>query len=135
MPRLSKRPLIWFSVLVVWYGILWILSSIEGNSAPQRIPHLDKFQHFAYFLGGGFFVAGWLFRLRPASPDWKKIIATAIAILAVLGALDEWHQCYTPGRSGADLWDWLADLLGASAGAFILKTIARHHLSGTRDRT
>ena len=129
---LPKRPVIWFSVLVVWYGTLWALSSIEGDSAPQRIPHLDKFQHFAYFLGGGMIVAGWLWRLRPASPDWKKTIAWTILILAVLGAIDEWHQCYTPGRSGADPWDWLADVLGGCAGAFVFKKIARQHLPRTR---
>ena len=33
------------------------------------------------------------------------------------GALDELWQEFTPGRSGGDLYDWIADALGATVGA------------------
>jgi VanZ family protein len=36
-----------------------------------------------------------------------------------VGGLDEWHQTFTPGRSGGDVWDWLADMTGGFIGAFI----------------
>ena len=43
---------------------------------------------------------------------------------AIIGALDEYHQTFTPGRSGNDPWDLLADTVGAAAGsAFIIFAI------------
>ena len=42
---------------------------------------------------------------------------------SVIGRLDEYHQTFTPGRSGNDYGDWLADTLGAAAGAFFVLLI------------
>jgi VanZ family protein len=54
---------------------------------------------------------------------WDLIIpATAISI-GLFGWLDEWHQCFTPGRHGADLADWVADFLGGIAGALFFRRI------------
>lgn len=55
-----------------------------------------------------------------------ELITAAVVVIALIGALDEYHQSFTPGRSGNDPFDWLADLLGAIAGAFTFKHI--HHL-------
>jgi len=42
-------------------------------------------------------------------------------VCSVIGRLDEYHQTFTPGRSGNDTGDWLADTLGGAAGAvFVL---------------
>lgn len=122
MLRLPRHPAVWFAALLLWFGVLWFCSTIEGGDAPQPLPHFDKFLHFSYFFAGGILAAGWLHALRP---DWKRIVPAAIVLLAVLAFIDEWHQCYTPGRSGADPWDWLADLLGASCGACALKALQR----------
>ena len=46
------------------------------------------------------------------------IVVTAFA-LCVFGAVDEIHQLYTPNRSGADVFDWSADTLGALTGALL----------------
>jgi VanZ family protein len=51
------------------------------------------------------------------------VIGAAILGMALIGFLDEWHQLSTPGRSGGDPWDWLADLLGGAVGAFIFKAV------------
>jgi VanZ family protein len=122
MLRLPRHPAVWFTALLLWFGLMWFFSSIEGSNAPPLLPHLDKLMHFSYFFAGGILTARWLHALRL---DWKRILPTAIILLAVLAFIDEWHQCYTPGRSGADPWDWLADLLGASCGTFLLKALHR----------
>jgi VanZ family protein len=70
-------------------------------------------------------LSAWLFRLRPDPPDWKAILSTTILAIALIGGLDEYHQTFTPGRSGNDPYDWLADVLGAAAGAFAFKRF--HH--------
>jgi len=48
-----------------------------------------------------------------------RFAAVGMAFTAVAGALDEFHQTFTPGRSGNDFFDWLADLSGGLLGAMI----------------
>jgi len=58
-----------------------------------------------------------------ASYSWRRaIVATrdsatwkVVGGVALLGALDEWHQRIVPGRS-ADVFDWVADVVGAWLG-------------------
>lgn len=128
MFRLPRHPAIWLAALLAWYGLLWFLSSITGIKGPQPIPHFDKFQHFAYFLGGGMLFSGFRFLLNPGNARWRSILITTILLMAALGFIDEWHQCFTPGRSGGDPWDWLADLIGGAAGAWIFKANHRRLL-------
>ena len=125
MLKLPRHPAIWFSALALWVGLLWMLSSFSSAGPPMPVANLDKLAHFAYFLGGGILFAGCHFSLRPDRPEWANILASAIIAMALIGFLDEWHQCFTPGRSGADPWDWLADVLGGTAGALTLKWVHR----------
>ena len=123
LPRNSK---FWLVGFLLWFGVLWTLSSFSGQGkyAPPN-DHFDKVAHFGYFFGGGGLLSAWLFRLRPERPDWKLILSATILVIALIGALDEYHQNFTPGRSGNDPYDWLADALGAAAGAFTFKWL--HH--------
>lgn len=126
MHRFPRHPAVWFSALACWFGLLWFLSSHSGG--PQKLPplpHFDKLAHFSYFLAGGFLLAGGSFWRNPQPGSWKRILGGTILVIAAVGGIDEWHQCYTPGRNGADPWDWLADVLGGTAGAFLFKVIQR----------
>ncbi len=127
MPRLPRHSGFWLAAFLLWFGVLWGLSSsrIPGEGDPI-IPHFDKIAHFGYFFGGSGLLSAWLYRRNPENPDWWKIIGTAVIVIALVGALDEYHQSFTPGRSGNDPADWAADLLGAIAGAFVFKRV--HHL-------
>lgn len=125
MGALVRRPAIWMAALLAWAAVLWTLSSLPKMGPTVKVDHLDKLLHFGYFLGGGFLSAGWAALRYPQSPPWKPIIAATIAALAVVGAIDEWHQLHTPGRSGGDPWDWLADTSGAAVGALLLKRTHR----------
>ena len=49
---------------------------------------------------------------------WRMLLVGWLGAVAV-GALDEWHQMYLPGRS-AGLDDLAADAIGAAAGAWAL---------------
>lgn len=126
MPRLPRHPAVWLTALLGWFGLLWFLSSLEGGSTPTvPLPNFDKFEHFSYFFVGGLLAAGWFQSLRPDGTSWRRILLASIALMAVLAFIDEWHQCYTPGRSGADAGDWLADMIGAACGALTLKRLRR----------
>ena len=39
--------------------------------------------------------------------------------------LDEFHQLFTPGRSGGDVGDWIADTFGAFCGVLLMGWIVR----------
>lgn len=116
---------IWLLALIGWTGLLWTLSSIEGGVGAEYFPHFDKLQHFCYFLSGGVLFAGWRYSRAPESAVWKNIVLRTVLVMGTVGALDEVHQLFTPGRSGGDPWDWMADLAGSCAGALVFKSFHR----------
>lgn len=102
-------------LLLLWFLGLWIFSSLPGSDVSLLpIPYADKVAHFGYFLGGGF-LSAWSLRTYLG---WRYGVVALVALagMAVVGAGDELHQLFTPGRSGADLGDWIADLLGGLTG-------------------
>ncbi len=126
MPPLVRHPGSWLAGFIVWFAVLWLLSSSTGHQTYlPPADHLDKLAHFGYFFGGGGLLCAFLYRLRSERPRWRCIIFLTVLILAGIGALDEWHQSFTPGRSGNDPYDWLADFLGATTGALTFKRFHR----------
>ena len=53
----------------------------------------------------------------------------AVILLAAFGVLDEAVQTFTPRRTGGDLYDWIADALGALTGALISLLMHRRALA------
>lgn len=126
MAWIPRHPRFWLAAFLLWFAVLWMLSSINLNTPYQPpVGNFDKVEHFGYFFGGAGLFSAWLFRRNPEHPDWKKIILTAIGVIALVGLIDEFHQTFTPGRSGNDPFDWLADVCGATAGAFIFRLLHR----------
>ena len=118
LTRRTLGRLLWFA-LVCWAGIILWLSSLT----PQELPDAafmfwDKANHFAAFVFGGWLAAAALRVSRPGAP-LKNLLLLAVLLVAAFGALDEAVQTLTPGRTGGDLDDWLADLFGATAGALL----------------
>lgn len=124
--RISRNPRFWLGCFLLWLGALWLLSasSVVGELTPP-IPNFDKIEHFGFFFGGSGLLCAYLYRRKPEQPNWRMIIGCVIAAIALTGCLDEYHQTFTPGRSGNDPIDWMADVLGATAGAFTFKRL--HH--------
>ena len=124
--KAPRHPVFWAAAFLLWFGALWLLSS-RAHHGPEMppIPHIDKILHFGYFFGGGGLLGATLFRLNPANPSWPKIIGFTVLLLALVGGLDEWRQSHVPGRSGNDLGDWIADVLGALCGVLVFKKFHR----------
>ena len=75
----------------------------------------DKVAHFVAYAIGAVLLA---LALRWNTEwSWPRIVCSTIAAISLYGVTDEWHQLYTPHRSGADIGDWTADTLGGIAGA------------------
>jgi len=116
---LPKSPTLWITCWVIWLVTLWFLS--EATPTPKNgpeIPHFDKIAHFGYFMGGAIFLSGF-FSLKNRLSS-KAILSVTTLTGAIVGALDEYHQTFTPGRTGNDPFDWLADFTGTIVGTLII---------------
>ena len=101
---------------------LAILAATSWPSPPALPNQSDKLVHFSSYalLGGSVaWAAGWR-RLR-------RVMAW-VCLLTLLGALDEWHQQFIPGRR-MDVRDWVADTAGAVTGLFLVTALARRRES------
>jgi len=118
--------------LGLWAVAAFGVSSLPGPTLPRvdtGLP-LDKIAHFGLYAIGGCLLAGLLLRsARLARPPFAVF---AVVVLALFGLLDEWYQTYTPGRAGADLFDWLADLAGSIFGVTLTYII--HGIAEGRGR-
>lgn len=115
---IASRPRTWWVLLIVWWVTLWFLSA---DPSPPSLPGFldwDKLKHTVYFMLGGSF---WGLALCLQKPRLKVRITalTGALIMTTVGFLDEWHQMFTPGRSGNDAGDWIADSLGGVLGPWI----------------
>lgn len=126
------RPHPWWIALLLWCAVMLTASSfsIAAPAAPAfEIPHLDKVFHFCYFTIGGFILANAiLLRRPPFTSIWMKFVLP-IVLMSLLGALDEFRQSFTPGRSGNDLGDWIADTLGGLCGVMIANVVHRFKMT------
>ncbi len=111
----------WLMLFILWLATICIASSFNTKLPEEapKIPHFDKITHFGYFFGGGIILTTWL--LLKYSPKTSRLTRYLLPIIffSIFGAIDEYHQTFTPGRSGNDLYDWLADFFGASLGVLI----------------
>lgn len=108
--------LLWVA-LGFWAATILYLSSLPPDELPDAaFLFWDKVNHFAAFAVGGWLAARALRTSLPRVPV-VRIVVLAIILVAAFGLLDEAVQTFTPGRTGADISDWTADVLGASTGA------------------
>jgi len=116
--RLPLRPLPWLLAFAVWFGVLWWLSSGHRDlPLGEEIRFIDKVYHFGYYFGGAILLGGAF--SRPPGAVASPMLLT-IASIAMVGAIDEFHQSHVPGRSGNDPADWSADVSGGICGALVV---------------
>jgi VanZ family protein len=123
---LLRLPRALLALLVLcWGGLIWYLSghsvpSPEGQSwfweLASNLAHAPLFGILGLLVAAGI--------LRPEPPQgWPVFRGARVALVLVLvvgyGALDEWHQSRTPGRSPA-LTDLLTDLAGVACVLWIV---------------
>lgn len=124
--RRALNPSTWVWLVVAWFVTLFLLSSNPHPPSMPGVPFQDKILHTLYFTGGSMAVFMALqVKQRPVS----RVAAMALAVMfcAAVGAFDEWHQTFTPGRSGNDPYDWLADVTGGVLG-FLLGLLVHRWL-------
>lgn len=118
-------PSIYALLFLSWAGTIFYLSSLSQLSTPSIFQFQDKIIHAIAFAALAFFLAGALQR------TWQTRIALKFLIICLIVALyglsDEWHQSFTPGRH-SDVYDVIADAVGAIIGASMFNTILKRHV-------
>lgn len=109
-----ERLVVYVAPVLAYAGLLFFLSS-RSQLPTIAISHVDKVEHFTAY---GIFCALTLRALY--GYGWRGAVAVvaAVAITSLFGASDEFHQSFVPGRD-TDVFDWVADTLGATAGALV----------------
>jgi VanZ family protein len=110
-----------WSFVIVWMAVIWILSSIPDlNSGLEQDFLLRKIAHGLVFAVLTFL----LFRALPTRLE-KGILRLGYAGAATLlyALVDEVHQTFVPGRSGA-LADVAIDAIGIVAMLLLLSVLS-----------
>jgi VanZ family protein len=101
-------PALWVAVILV--GTSWPRLSLGPDAAG-----LDKIAHFSAYA----ILAALSLRATREPQAWRSFVAVIVSI-AALGAVDEWHQSFIPGRSMSFL-DWCADASGGVVGTLAIR--------------
>ena len=108
------RERLYLAMLAGWVAFTLTLTSIPNPEFGPSFPGADKIAHFGFYG-----VAGFLFVLWRRETGTGAVVAVVWAAIfaALLGAVDEFHQQWIPGRS-MEFLDWVADFAGGTAGGF-----------------
>jgi VanZ family protein len=115
--RLSRTIWLRLPALLI-AGTIWFLSSQSILPQPKGILGWDKLQHLLAYGALGAAAGLWAFPVfLKRRPVLVLLLTTLIG--SAYGAIDEFHQYFVPGRD-CNVWDWIADTLGAFLGALAL---------------
>jgi len=116
--------------IAVMIGIT-VLSAMPGNDPFLNTFHFnDKIKHFTAYFVLGMSLCFW----APSDKWFAKPFIHGIVVVficAVFGIFDEYHQSFVPGRSGNDLGDLAANILGGLVTPFLYFLIIRWRASKT----
>jgi VanZ family protein len=116
--RTIRTILIFWVPLVAWFLVIHNFSATPSTDLPKvSIPFADKIFHMVEY-----FVLGVL-TIRAFDKSEFKVSLAKLAVLAIIialcyGGFDELYQRTRPDRS-CDIFDFMADSLGAIAGVII----------------
>jgi VanZ family protein len=108
------RERLYLVMLMVWVILTLTLTSIPNPRFGPAVGGVDKVAHFGFYGAAGFLFVLW--RLESGKGAVAAVLCAAF-FAVLLGAVDEFHQQWIPGRS-MEFFDWVADFTGGSTGAF-----------------
>ena len=120
--RLFTKKLLWWLPTVIIIAAIFFLSTRPIPALNGR--HLDKVLHFIVYG-----IVAVLSYLSFSQSGFKKPILWAIGLTVLVGILDESLQATSRWRSSS-LYDFIADVIGAIAGAFAATRLNRFFRPG-----
>jgi len=119
-PAWLRHALRW-GPAVLWAAMIFGLSAMSSLPPPPG-GLTDKHAHFGVYGVLAALLVWGLTDRSPARTTWATA-AAAVALAALYGASDEWHQSFVPGREVSAL-DLAADTAGAAVAAAVLRAWA-----------
>jgi VanZ family protein len=113
-------------ILVGFYaGGIFLVSSLAHPPfvSSWGLPQVDKLYHALEYGGLTFVLIYALCLTRGTRPSTRLVVGAAMLAI-VYGALDEFHQAFTPNRT-MSVYDLLADTMGASVVASVWLSVQR----------
>lgn len=109
-------------LLLAYCGLIFFLSSqSQLIDTPLDFPNKDKLIHATAYAIMGY--AAWS-AFRHHLEKGLLLAVVSVLFASLYGVSDEFHQSFVVGRN-ADVWDWLADTVGAS---FMVAVLYRRQL-------
>jgi VanZ family protein len=124
-----RRRAPWLLGILALYWLALFIATHLPRVPSLRVQHSDKLVHFAVFAILGFLLTALFPRLHRRW-EWNVVWATIFA--SAYAAFDEYSQPAV-GRT-ADVWDWVADSLGAVCGALVCLAVRWLILRLMRDK-
>lgn len=125
-PRLRWLP------AAVWAALILVGTSLPPRALPQGPENSDKVAHLILYAVLAVLLLNAMKEIgcqrEHARAQLALSVLKAFSICALFGAFDEWHQQYV--QRTTSLADWIADVVGAIAGA--LAFVAYLRRGGTR---
>jgi VanZ family protein len=118
----NKILLVYLPLTFYWI-LLFTLTTMPTESIPAMGVN-DKLEHTLAYFGLSFLLYLTLLFQRKSVMLKKYALLFTLLIVALYGALDEFHQLLIPGRS-CELLDFLADMLGGVLGIVLLRILIR----------
>ena len=109
-------------VMLLGYALLIFGGSsgpVPGAITALEVP--DYLLHLAEYAVLGFLCSRWLFHMT-LRPGLVVLILMPVLLCTLYGVSDEIHQSFVPERD-ASISDALADLVGATIGAFAYRSV------------
>jgi VanZ family protein len=114
-----------FIPAIAWFFVVMVLMFLPGEDVPStdwlHIDYFDKLVHTGIFGLMGFLFSWPFLKSNSTKKQLQRYFLMIAAAVSAWGFVAELIQKYfIPGRS-YDLFDWLADTIGALASFLILK--------------
>ncbi|MDR0553545.1 MAG: VanZ family protein [Treponema sp.] len=97
---------------------IWFFSSHSTLPDIKGIIGWDKFQHLFAYMVLALSVGLWF-----SFEQWRTrrllCLLVCVGIVSIYGGIDEIHQYFVPGRD-CNVWDWIADTIGAFLGTLVM---------------
>ena len=91
-----------------------------------RIGKINRLPHWFHIVEHVFYYGGMTLLLAHALG--RRLFWIALLAVPLVGALDEWHQLYVPGRNSSAI-DWAVDACAALIGVCCYRLV-RHDRGG-----
>lgn len=109
---------------IAWTILIFILLALPGSMLPNenhlRIPDLDKYVHITLFGSFVFFWSYYFAYQKPRFPSPRSRYLMILLIACLYGIAMEYVQKYFIPNRDFDLYDILADVIGALGGYLIV---------------